>query len=69
VPIEVVQIFANTDWPKNVRFTETAGFEVYNALHDSWIKFKAGDWINVTDPKDNYPTDVKVFADTYEAVE
>lgn len=70
IAIDVICITADNrdEWPDEVKRTE-AGYEVYNALHDSWIKFKSGDWINITDPKDRYPIDAATFAATYEAVE
>lgn len=44
--------------------------EVYNKLHDSWIKLKVGDFVR-TDlaPDDVYPIDREVFFNTYELVE
>lgn len=53
----------------NVRVVEgglNPVYEVYNGLHDSWIKLKPGDYIRTDDPNDNYPIDQATFDATYE---
>lgn len=45
---------------------DAGSFEVYNALHDSWIKLKVGDWLNVQDLEDVYPIEASYFAEHYE---
>jgi len=44
-----------------------AVMEVYNRLHDSWIKVRPGDWINITDINDLYPIAESYFHEHYEA--
>ena len=70
-PIEVVEATCSDDLSKTtIRWHKTKinGGEVYNELHDSWIKFSFGDVLNITDDTDVYPIERKVFEKTYEKV-
>lgn len=49
-----------------VHVNEDQTYAVYNELHDSWIKLKAGDMIRVDQEGDVYPIDAKTFQTTYE---
>ena len=70
VIIDAVQIFANTEWPDNVRYDENqGGFVVYDKLHDTWVKFESGDWIITGVQGETYPCKSDVFIATYEPVE
>lgn len=47
------------------RKTRIDGGEVYNKLHDSWIGFKFGDVLNISNRDDVYPIERAVFEATY----
>ena len=73
IPIEVLEASSSDDLHKlapQLRWKKTKidGGEVYNELHGSWIGFKFGDVFNITNDKDVYPIERKVFEATYEAV-
>jgi hypothetical protein len=42
--------------------------EVYDALHDTWVALRTGDWIIRGVRSEFYPCRDSVFRDTYEAV-
>ena len=71
IPIQVLEAFSSdyirANYP-NLRWekTEIGGGEVYNQLHNSWIKFRFGDIFNITDDKDVYPIDRGTFFETYD---
>lgn len=44
-------------------------WEVYDALHNSWVTFELGDWIIKGVRGEFYPCKPDVFDETYEAVE
>lgn len=70
IPIEVEEFQPNVQpWPKQVHSTPQ-GYEVFNALHESWIKIQPGDYVNVTDKsgQDIYPIDRATFERTYDIV-
>lgn len=68
--IIVEEFILDKKWPINVRpQPDGPGYEVYCKLHNSWIKIKPSDMINVTNPDDTYPIDRKVFDETYDIVE
>lgn len=43
-------------------------YEVWNQLHESWIKLKPGDYVRIDDSNDNYPIDEDTFNNTYTLV-
>jgi hypothetical protein len=45
------------------------GWKVYNGLHNCWICFNTGDFLNITLPGDVYPIARSVFQETYDVVE
>lgn len=57
-----------TSIPAMIRNTGFGDWEVWNALHGSWIKFKDGDYIRVDDRNDNYPIDEETFRNSYELI-
>jgi hypothetical protein len=71
--VEVTSLPAVQGGLDNVRIRARAGefghrFEVWNALHQSWIGVNVGDYLNVTDAGDVYPIDADYFAQNYEVV-
>lgn len=44
---------------------DSSGYEVWNGLHNTWIKLKPGDYIRIDDSTDNYPIDEDTFNNTY----
>jgi hypothetical protein len=56
--IEVIQFSPDVELPDGVKVvgSDEAGFEVFNRLHDSWIKLTAGRYIRIDKaPQDVYP--------------
>ena len=51
-----------------VRTEDIDTFQVWNALHSSWINFKVGDYI-VGVPGDFYPHEEKLFEQAHEGFE
>jgi len=45
-----------------------SSFEVWNALHGSWIKLDPGDYINIPTPGDYYPIKASIVAINYQQV-
>lgn len=48
--------------------TNLVQFKVWNELHKSFIGFKIGDYLNVTDANDVYPIDRDYFDKHYEVL-
>lgn len=73
VIIEAIQL-GKDHIPDNVRTRDSGDpiqpFEVFNPLHNSWIKLRVGDMIR-TDlaPKDVYPIERETFETTYDPAE
>jgi hypothetical protein len=73
--IEAVELIPGVLMPEGVKVRVVRGgapdaYEVYNALHDTWIKTKTGDMIRVDKaPLDVYPIDRETFDATYVDVE
>jgi len=52
--------------PENVQFRLVSGnWEIYNELHESWIKIKVGDYYRTDIPNDHYPIDSKYMEENY----
>lgn len=73
IPIDVVKFppDAGDVIPVDVtlRSSEKGRWEVWNALHASWVGFSEGDYLNVTNEQDVYPIEAQVFAVTYDVVD
>ena len=72
VVIEAIQLQPEVVVPEGVKLRHSVEdgetvTEVYNELHDSWIKLRNGDWLR-TDraPRDVYPIAGGIFEATYE---
>jgi hypothetical protein len=52
-----------------VRFGGEDRYEVWNALHGSWIGLSPGDYLNVTTPGDHYPVKRAVVDAHYERID
>lgn len=68
IPIEVAEFTGGPSFQYQQRPKIGGGFEIWNALHGSWIGIEKGDYINVTNPQDTYPIQRKVFEETYDVV-
>lgn len=53
--------------PDNVRWNNHS-WEVYDRLHDTWVKFEVGDYIVTGIQGETYPCKPDVFEQTYERV-
>ena len=62
--IETMERYCRTGWNW---LPAEKGFRVYNQLHDSWIKARVGDYLNITVASDVYPIDKDYFLKHYEA--
>ena len=73
ITIDAVQIFMHneSEWPKTVRLSAFTGvgLEVFDYLHNTWVKFNEGDWIITGVENETYPCVQSVFETTYELVE
>lgn len=69
--IEAVQFAPGVPLPvgTQIEYGIDTPWRVWNALHESWIGFRAGDWLRVDNPEDVYPIDAATFARTYEPLE
>lgn len=61
LPAEVKIKFLNTP--------EEVVYELFNKLHNSWIKIKPGDMIRIDNANDHYPIDKADFEENYLPVE
>lgn len=72
IEIEAFQVTLNASMPPQLwlrtRWTHERGYEVYNELHDKWLGFALGDYVNVTDPRDYYPIHRDYIERCYETV-
>jgi hypothetical protein len=66
-PTEITaEIFDGKTFPTGIEFRLVAGtWEIYNALHDSWVKLKIGDYYRTDVPGDHYPIDKDYMAANY----
>ena len=48
-----------------IRETPSSEYEVYNKLHQSWIKLELEDYINITTPGDYYPIKKHIVEASY----
>lgn len=65
----VIRSDASHEGMNSQAFWKGEVFEVYNELHDSWIKIKLNDFVSVNDPKDHYPIDRDYFIKNFVVVE
>lgn len=64
-PIEANE-FNGSNFPENIQFRQTGNeWEIYNKLHDSWIKIKIGDFYRTDIEGDNYPIDRQYMLDNF----
>lgn len=75
VAVRALQYNGDDSWVALVEFTdykvrheEDELPEVYDYLHDSWIKFKLGDWILEGSKGEFYPHEGELFKTNYEEV-
>lgn len=71
--VEVVELIPGVLMPEGVLVrTTTEGedtYEVYNELHDTWIKTRSGDFIRIDlAPKDVYPIEKTYLAENFDPV-
>lgn len=76
IPIDVEEFQPDRrPWPLGVVNNVTGDdlttpqYQVWNALHSSWITIQPGDYVNVVDGQDLYPIDRATFERTYDIVE
>lgn len=75
VAIRAMQFNGEDSWEGLLEFTdgkvraeEGASPEVYDYLHDTWIKFKKGDWILEGSKGEFYAHEGELFKTNYEEV-
>ena len=76
VAIQAMQFSGDDSWEglveftdEKVRWTDKDGLpEVYDFLHDTWIKFNPGDWILKGSKGEFYPHEGELFKTNYEEV-
>lgn len=66
--ITAVQFDPNKPLPLNVNTSGEGHWAVYNALHQSYINLKPGDYVRIDDPNDTYPIDEETFKATYDLI-